>query len=62
MAAAKKSAQKKRSVYLERGHLEQPAPSAGCGFALTAGFQRIDSDARPISEIPEDELLHGFGE
>lgn len=30
-------------------------------FALAAGFRRIDNDARPISEIPEHELLEGFG-
>lgn len=30
-------------------------------FALAAGFQRVDADPRPISEIPEDELLEGFG-
>jgi predicted DNA-binding protein len=30
-------------------------------FALAAGFERIDNDARPISEIPEHELLGGFG-
>lgn len=30
-------------------------------FALAAGFERIDSDPRPISEIPEEELLEGFG-
>ena len=30
-------------------------------FALAVGFQRIDDDARPISEIPEHELLYGFG-
>jgi predicted DNA-binding protein len=30
-------------------------------FALAAGFPRIDHDPRPISEIPEDELLDGFG-
>lgn len=29
-------------------------------LALAAGFARIDSDPRPISEIPEDELLAGF--
>jgi predicted DNA-binding protein len=31
-------------------------------FALAAGFPRIDEDPRPISEIPEEELLRGFGE
>jgi len=30
-------------------------------FALAAGFLRIDKDARPIAEIPEHELLDGFG-
>lgn len=30
-------------------------------FALAGGFGRIDADPRPISEIPEDELLDGFG-
>jgi predicted DNA-binding protein len=30
-------------------------------FALAAGFERTDDDPRPISEIPEDELLSGFG-
>ena len=37
-------------------------PGGGDGeFALAAGFMRIDDDLRPISEIPEDELLDGFG-
>jgi len=31
-------------------------------FALAAGFPRIDSDPRPISQIPDTELLAGFGE
>lgn len=30
-------------------------------FALAAGFRRIDEDPRPISEIPEHDLLEGFG-
>jgi predicted DNA-binding protein len=30
-------------------------------FALASGFRRLDRDPRPISEIPEDELLDGFG-
>lgn len=30
-------------------------------FALAAGFDRVDDDPRPISEIPEDDLLDGFG-
>jgi predicted DNA-binding protein len=30
-------------------------------FALAAGFARIDDDTRPISQIPEHELLEGFG-
>jgi hypothetical protein len=39
----------------------QPAPSRDRDFALGTGFTRIDTDARPISEIPEHELLGGFG-
>jgi len=35
--------------------------SSDRSFALAAGFRRIDNDSRPISEIPERELLDGFG-
>lgn len=28
---------------------------------MAAGFARIDADPCPISEIPEAELLDGFG-
>jgi predicted DNA-binding protein len=38
-----------------------PTSSDDRDFALAAGFARIDDDPRPISEIPEDELLAGFG-
>lgn len=31
-------------------------------FALARGFDRIDEDPRPISEIPEADLLADFGE
>ena len=31
-------------------------------FALARGFNRVDDDPRPISEIPDAELLDGFGE
>lgn len=39
----------------------QPRPAHDRDFALAAGFPRIDPDPRPISEIPERELLEGFG-
>lgn len=39
----------------------RPAPSRDRDFALASGFTRIDDDPRPISEIPEHELLEGFG-
>jgi predicted DNA-binding protein len=38
-----------------------PAVKGDGDFALAAGFARVDDDPRPISEIPEDELLDGFG-
>jgi predicted DNA-binding protein len=39
----------------------RPRSSRDRSFALAAGFRRIDEDPRAISEIPEDELLEGFG-
>lgn len=39
----------------------EPAPSQDRNFALAAGFARLDHDPRPISQIPDDELLQGFG-
>lgn len=40
----------------------RPAPKRDRSFALAGNFERIDSDSRPISKIPEDELMRGFGE
>jgi len=41
----------------------QPRPSQDRNFALAgAGFTRIDNDPRAIGDIPEKELLEGFGE
>jgi predicted DNA-binding protein len=40
----------------------RPRPSSDRDFALAAGFTRIDGDPRPISELPERELLAGFGQ
>lgn len=39
-----------------------PSGKGDGDFALAAGFARIDNDPRPISEIPKDELLDGFGQ
>jgi predicted DNA-binding protein len=39
----------------------EPAPSRDRDFALAVGFKRVDGDDRPISQIPDDELLEGFG-
>lgn len=39
----------------------QPTVSRDRDFALAAGFPRIDGDPRPVSQIPEHELLDGFG-
>jgi predicted DNA-binding protein len=38
-----------------------PKQSQDRNFALAAGFTRTDGDSRPISQIPENELLEGFG-
>ena len=39
----------------------EPAPSRDREFELAAGFARTDDDSRPISQIPDQELLEGFG-
>ena len=38
-----------------------PAVRGEGDFALAAGFPRVDSDPRPISAIPDEDLLNGFG-
>jgi predicted transcriptional regulator len=39
----------------------EPPASRDRGFEIAAGFPRIDADTRPISRIPDEELLKGFG-
>ncbi len=39
----------------------EPQASQDRNFALAAGFRRLDDDPRPISQIPEHELLDDFG-
>jgi predicted DNA-binding protein len=38
------------------------APKRDRNFALAGNFERVDTDSPPISEIPENELMRGFGE
>jgi predicted DNA-binding protein len=59
---AKRTGRTKSQLIREAIDIYEPAWSGDRSFALAAGFQRIDSDARPISEIPDRELLDGFGE
>jgi predicted transcriptional regulator len=40
----------------------EPPPRGDRNFALAGQFKRIDNDPRSISEIPEGELMRGFGE
>jgi hypothetical protein len=40
----------------------EPAGKGDRNFALARGFSRVDEDPRPISEIPDADLLAGFGE
>jgi Ribbon-helix-helix protein, copG family len=39
---------------------ESPA-SRDRDFEIAVGFPRTDVDSRPISQIPDEELLEGFG-
>ena len=38
-----------------------PPGSRDRDFEVAAGFPRTDGDSRPISQIPDEELLEGFG-
>jgi predicted transcriptional regulator len=40
----------------------RPESKGDRDFGLARGFERIDRDGRLLSEIPEDELMRGFGE
>ena len=40
----------------------QPRPKRHRNVALAGNFERIDAGSSPISEIPEEELMRGFGE
>ena len=59
---AKRTGRPQAQLIREAIETYEPGPSANRNFALAAGFKRIDSDPRPTSEIPDDELLAGFGE
>jgi hypothetical protein len=39
----------------------EPPAASDRQFEVATGFPRIDGDGRPISQIPESELLEGFG-
>lgn len=39
-----------------------PRPKRDRNFAVSGNFERVDTDSLPISEIPDDELMRGFGE
>jgi hypothetical protein len=39
----------------------EPSAASDREFQVATGFPRIDSDSRPISQIPDPELLEGFG-
>jgi predicted transcriptional regulator len=39
----------------------EPPPSRDRDFEIAAGFSRIDRDASPISQVPDEELLRDFG-
>lgn len=40
----------------------EPSTGGDRNFALAGGFDRVDGERRPISEIPKRDLLRGFGE
>jgi Ribbon-helix-helix protein, copG family len=40
----------------------RPRAGGDRNFELLRGFERIDDDDRAVADIPEEELLEGFGE
>jgi predicted DNA-binding protein len=60
-ALAKRTGRPQSQLIREAIEKYEPGPPADRTFALAAGFERIDSDPRRISEIPDVELLDGFG-
>jgi hypothetical protein len=59
------------AAYLDRSQAEiirdaiasyDPIRKGDRNFALARGFSRVDKDPRPLSEIPAEDLLAGFGE
>ena len=61
LAALARSEGRPQAEIIREAIIAYVPPSKGDGdFALAAGFARVDDDPRPISEIPESELLDGF--
>jgi predicted DNA-binding protein len=58
---AQQEGRSRAAVLREAIDVYEPKPSRDRDFALAAGFPRIDADPRPISQIPERELLENFG-
>ena len=59
---AKRTGRKQSELIREAIERYEPPAGGDRDFALAGGFSRTDSDRRPISEIPEAELMRGFGE
>jgi predicted DNA-binding protein len=59
---AREEGRSQAEILREAVETYRPKPSSDRDFALAAGFRRTDDDRRQISQIPEDELLEGFGE
>jgi len=58
---ARQEGRSQASVLREAITAYEPAASRDRNFELARGYERIDGDARAISQIPHDELLAGFG-
>lgn len=58
---ARRAGRSRAEILREAIDAYEPNPPPDRDFALAAGFPRIDPDPRPISQIPDDELLDGFG-
>lgn len=58
---ARREGRSQAAILREAVATYEPPASRDRDFELAAGFPRTDGDSRPISKIPDEELLEGFG-
>ena len=58
---ARQEGRSQADILREAVAIYEPPASRDRHFEIAAGFPRTDGDSRPVSQIPDEELLGGFG-